>query len=138
MGLARSMATAAACALLGAVAGRVAAAAREQAAAGEPLRLEAAQITVRGRDVVPGLVAALRVNDRPWSYLGVPAWLAAFLVNFSLIAASRELEPVIGLLRGGAREVSAGAPRPAVWTVETASPAMRPPAGEGVFHRFAD
>ncbi|MBM4415950.1 MAG: hypothetical protein FJ035_06845 [Chloroflexi bacterium] len=139
MGFARSAATAAACALLGAVAGRVAAATREQAAAGRPLRLQAAQITVRGRDVVPGLVAALRVNDRPWSYLGVPAWLAAFVVNFSLIEANRELEPLIGMLRGGAaREVTVGPPRPAVWTVEAPAPAVREPARDGVFHRFVD
>jgi hypothetical protein len=139
MKLARAVATAAACALLGALAGRIAAAAREQAAAGEPLRLQPAQVTVHGRDLVPGMIAALRVNDRPWSYLGVPAWLAAFVVNFSLIALSRELEPVIGLLRGGLRELGPDArPSGGVWTVEAVPSAVEPPGDAGAFHPFAD
>ena len=29
-------------------------------------------------------VAALRVGDRPWSYLHIPPWLAAFVVNFAV------------------------------------------------------
>jgi hypothetical protein len=49
---------------------------------------------------MPGLVAALRVHDRPWSFLHIPSWLAAFTVNFAFTALGRELGPLFGALRG--------------------------------------
>lgn len=78
-------------AALGAAAGRIAADLRRQIAAGQEPRIDLDRIDVRGRDVVPGLVAAMRVRSGPWSYLHVPAWLAAFTVNFVLAAFAGEL-----------------------------------------------
>ncbi|MEZ4553926.1 MAG: hypothetical protein R3B59_08465 [Dehalococcoidia bacterium] len=70
---------------------------------------------LRPRDVIPGLIAALRVHDRPWSYLHIPAWLAAFAVNFGLAAAGREFGPLASSLRG--EEDGWGWRRPATrWT----------------------
>jgi len=68
---------------------------------------------LRPRDVIPGLVAALRVHDKPWSFLHIPAWLAAFAVNFGLAAMGRELGPLGNSLRGGDDGWGRPAPR---WT----------------------
>ncbi len=79
-------------AVAGAVAGRVAAEARRRHDAGEePAGLDLSAITVRPQDLVPGLVAALRVRDRPWSWLHIPSWLAAFGVNFGVAAVGGDL-----------------------------------------------
>lgn len=56
---------------------------------------------LRPRDVIPGLIAALRVHDRPWSYLHIPGWLAAFAVNFGLGAMGRDFGPLGGSSPGG-------------------------------------
>ncbi len=77
-------------AALGAIAGRVVADIRRQQAAGEPPHLDIDRITVRPRDIAPGVVAAMRVSGRPWSWLHVPPWLAAFGVNFAITAFARE------------------------------------------------
>lgn len=69
-------------AVLGAVVGRLAFQARERIDAGQPatsVNLAAAQPRVQ--DVIPGLVAAFRVQDAPWSWFHIPAWLAALGVN---------------------------------------------------------
>lgn len=69
-------------AVLGAVLGRLAFQARERMDAGAPvssLNLAAAQPRVQ--DIIPGLVAAFRVQDAPWSWFRIPGWLAALVVN---------------------------------------------------------
>jgi hypothetical protein len=83
-----------ACALAGAVAGRVAFELRRALEAGEEPSIDPAAIEVRPRDVVPGLLVALRSADWPWSYLHLPAWLVAFGVNFLLGAFGPELAPL--------------------------------------------
>ena len=81
------------CAVLGAAAGRVAADLRRRREQGEPLEVTREAAIPRPQEVVPGLIAALRVSDRPWSVLHVPSWLAAFAVNFAFSALGRELRP---------------------------------------------
>lgn len=78
-------------ALIGAVIGRLTADLRRQTEAGEEPHIDLDAITLRPRDVVPGLVAAMRVRDRPWSYLHIPSWLAALCVNFGLAALGGDL-----------------------------------------------
>lgn len=79
-------------ALGGALAGRVAAEARRKSEAGEdPASIDFAAIRVRPQDLVPGLVAAVRVHDQPWSWLHIPSWLAAFGVNFGVSAVGGDL-----------------------------------------------
>jgi len=81
-------------AVAGALGGHIAADIRRQLEAGLSPSIDPARIELRPRDVVPGLLAALRSGDRPWSYLHIPAWFVAFAVNFALGAFSEELEPV--------------------------------------------
>ena len=93
-------------AVAGALAGRLAAELRRRAEAGEELggALEAVSLnprTLSPRELVPGVVAAVRVRDVPWSYLHVPSWLAALSVNFGAAALARELEQLGELTRGG-------------------------------------
>ncbi len=86
-------------ALLGAAIGRAFAEQRRRAEEGEPDLLEEgpeALIEIglaqpKPQELVPGLVAALRVRDRPWSFLGIPPWVAAFAVNFLVTALGRSL-----------------------------------------------
>jgi hypothetical protein len=87
-------------AVAGAVLGRMAADVRRQSEAGEAVRVQAESASLRPRDVMPGLIAALRVHDRPWSYLHIPSWVAAFGVNFAFAALAHELGPLLGALRG--------------------------------------
>jgi hypothetical protein len=87
-------------AILGALVGRLVADLRRQSEAQEQRHVELDSMSVRPRDVMPGLVAALRVRDRPWSYLHIPSWLAAFSVNFAFAALSHELGPLLRTLRG--------------------------------------
>lgn len=96
-------------ALAGAIAGRLVARVREDADEGQaddalpgavaPGAVApgavASSAMVRPQDIVPGLIAALRVSDRPWSYLHLPPWLAAFAVNLLAGAFRRELSPVL-------------------------------------------
>ncbi len=90
--------------VLGAAAGRAFADLRRQQQAGEQptiASLSLDRISVRPQDVAPGIVAAMRVTSRPWSWLHIPPWLAAFAINFGLVAFAREL--------GSLREMSMGA-----------------------------
>lgn len=85
--------------VLGAAAGRAFVDLRKQQAEGEQPTMPSFsldRINVRPQDVAPGVVAAMRVTSRPWSWLHIPPWLAAFAVNFGLVAFAREL----GSLRG--------------------------------------
>jgi hypothetical protein len=89
-------------AVVGAAAGRAAAAARREFEAGETVSVQRGEaFRVRVPEVIPGVVASLRVNERPWSYLRIPPWLAAFAVNFALVALARELRPLLRTLTGG-------------------------------------
>jgi len=77
---------------LGAVLGRVALQTRQRMDAGEPItNVEVRQLNVRAQDVIPGLVAAFRVKDAPWSWFHIPAWIAAFAVNFGVGAAGGDI-----------------------------------------------
>lgn len=80
-------------AVVGAVAGRVAMDLRQRHLRGEPLEIKLDASSLRPQEVVPGLIAAMRVRDRPWSYLHIPGWFAAFAVNFAVSALGRELRP---------------------------------------------
>ncbi len=82
-------------AVLGAAAGRVAADLRRRQEQGEPLEITREAAVPRPQEVVPGLIAAFRVRDRPWSYLHIPGWFAAFAVNFAFSAHGRELRPFV-------------------------------------------
>ena len=81
-------------ALLGAAVGRAFAEQRRRLEAGEMCLidegpaacLDVAMTQPTPKEIVPGLVAALRVGDRPWSFLGIPPWAAAFAVNFLVTA----------------------------------------------------
>ena len=81
-------------AVLGSAAGRAAAELRRRMEQGEPLELSREEIVPQPQELVPGLVAALRVGDRPWRYLHIPPWFAAFAVNFAVAALGRELRPL--------------------------------------------
>lgn len=81
-------------AIAGAVAGRVAAQVRRQQEAGEPIDISLHDVNIRVQDVVPGLVAAVRVRDTPWSWLHIPSWLAAFGVNFGVGAVGGDLSRI--------------------------------------------
>lgn len=79
-------------AAMGAVLGRVILQARGRMDAGEsPADLDLEQLTPRVQDVIPGLVAAFRVKDAPWSWFHIPAWLAAFTVNLGVGAAGGDI-----------------------------------------------
>ncbi len=80
-------------AVLGAVAGRVAMDLRQRQLRGEPLEVKLDASSLRPQEIVPGIIAAMRVRDRPWSYLHIPGWFAAFAVNFAVSALGRELRP---------------------------------------------
>lgn len=81
-------------AVVGAVAGRIAVDLRQRHLRGEPLEVKLDASSLRPQEVVPGLIAAMRVRDRPWSYLHIPGWFAAFAVNFAVAALGRELRPL--------------------------------------------
>jgi hypothetical protein len=79
-------------AALGAVLGRIALEARQKMDAGEsPTSVDLRHVTLRVQDIVPGLVAAFRVKDAPWSWFHIPSWLAAFGVNFGLTAVGGDI-----------------------------------------------
>ena len=69
-------------AIAGALAGRITAELRRRAETGEELSGALDQIslnprTLSPRELVPGIVAAVRVRDVPWCYLNLPPWTAA-------------------------------------------------------------
>ncbi len=81
-------------AVAGAVAGRIAAEVRRQQESGDPVDISLSDVRIRAQDIVPGLVAAARVRDTPWSWLHIPSWLAAFGVNFSVGAVGGDLSRI--------------------------------------------
>ncbi len=105
-------------AVAGALLGRLAAELRRRAEHGDELAgvLDHVSLdprTLTPREVVPGLVAAVRVGDVPWSYLHIPRWLAALCVNGGAAALARELaqiEELMELRPSESRERAGGAP----------------------------
>ncbi len=76
----------------GAVLGRVILEARRRQEAGlDPTDIDIRRVTLRPQDLVPGIVAALRVNDAPWSWLHIPSPLAAFGVNLGVASFGGDL-----------------------------------------------
>lgn len=141
MGKVRTAIVAVVCAVLGAVAGRAVVQWRRQTAAGRQPNLDFAALQPGPREVVSGLVAALRVQDRPWSYLRIPSWLAAFAVNLAVGALAQELAPLLrafGIatpeapVHGGSNGArAAGIVTSEIWTAETLSPSPEPPSPPG-------
>jgi len=79
-------------AAVGAALGKVALQARHRMDAGEPLtQVEFSDLNLRAQDFIPGLVAAFRVKDAPWSWFHIPGWMAAFAVNFGIGAAGGDI-----------------------------------------------
>lgn len=79
-------------ALTGAVIGRIVLEARRRREAGlDPLGVDVRRVTLRPQDMVPGIVAAFRVEDAPWSWLHIPSPLAAFGVNLGVAAFGGDL-----------------------------------------------
>jgi hypothetical protein len=84
-----------AAAVLGAALGRAAFEARERMQAGEDVTaLDLEHVKPRIQDVIPGLVAAFRVKDAPWSWFHIPSWLAAFAVNLALAAVGGDIASI--------------------------------------------
>lgn len=108
-------------AALGVVLGRLVAGLRREAQGEAAMAFDAAALVPQPQDVVPGLVAALRVSDAPWSALHVPPWLAAFAVNFALTALGSEIAPLLrtfGIGGDDADEDARPRDRADLWTVE--------------------
>lgn len=63
--------------------------------------LWAGGLRLRPQDIVPGIVAAFRVSEAPWSWLHIPGWLAAFVVNFAAAALSGDLRRLRDLFEAG-------------------------------------
>ena len=100
-------------ALAGAAAGHALGELRRRREAGDPSTPTLEELLPRPQEVVPGLVAAMRVRERPWSLLHIPPWLAAFTVNFVVAVVSSEF-------RSSTREA------PAIEGVATPPPAPPP------------
>jgi hypothetical protein len=112
-------------AALGAVLGRLVAGLRRESQGEEAMAFDAGSLTPSPQELVPGIVAAMRVTDAPWSALHVPPWLAAFVVNFSMAALGRELGPLLKTFGFGGNEDDSMARPGDIWTVE-ARPAAEP------------
>jgi hypothetical protein len=132
-------------AALGVVLGRLVAGLRREAQGEQAMAFDASTLVPQPQDVVPGLVAALRVSDAPWSALHVPPWLAAFAVNFALTALGSEIAPWLRTFGIGGDEDDEAEPargRGDLWTVEAnrePEPASRPspsPASGGTYPGF--
>ena len=116
-------------AVLGAVAGRVAMDLRQRQLRGEPLEVKLDASSLRPQEIVPGIIAAMRVRDRPWSYLHIPGWFAAFAVNFAVSALGREFRSPTDDAPGDAAPSSDPADRSRT-ILATAEPGP-PPASSG-------
>jgi hypothetical protein len=79
-------------AVVGSVLGRYAARAHARIDSGEDPLGTAFEFNIRPQELVPGVVAAFRVGEPPWSWLHVPAWLAAFATNFAVTAVGGDLD----------------------------------------------
>lgn len=79
-------------AVVGSALGRYAAQIHARIDAGEDPLGAAFEFDIRPQELVPGVVAAFRVGEPPWSWLHVPAWLAAFATNFAVTAVGGDLD----------------------------------------------
>lgn len=78
---------------IGALVGRWVAEARARIDNGDdPLAVDLKDLQVRPQDFIPGVVAAFRVGEPPWSWLHIPSWLAAFGTNFAAAAVGGDLD----------------------------------------------
>jgi hypothetical protein len=130
-------------AVLGVMAGRAFERWRRPRDEAQPLDFAALQ--PRPRELIPGLIAALRVRDQPWSYLRIPSWLAAFGVNFAVVALSRELGPLLEALGFASADEAddeleptpiAPPRRPEIWTAEVPPEPPVSPASTPGFRPF--
>jgi hypothetical protein len=79
-------------AVVGSALGRYATQMHSRIDAGEdPLGAEF-EFDLRPQELVPGVVAAFRIGEPPWSWFHVPAWLAAFATNFAVAAVGGDLD----------------------------------------------
>jgi hypothetical protein len=79
-------------AVVGSALGRYAAQMHARIDAGDdPLGAEF-DFEIRPQELVPGVVAAFRVGEPPWSWFNVPAWMAAFATNFAVAAVGGDLD----------------------------------------------
>ena len=120
-------------AIVGAVAGRVAAEVRRQQEAGEPIDISLNDVKVQIQDLVPGLVAAARVRDTPWSWLHIPSWMAAFGVNFGVGAVGGDLSRIREMAERAAFgfagiEIPRDEPAEVIYAVVDDEPPTAPPA----------
>ena len=77
----------------GVLIGRLAAKVRAGSETGEdPLRIDTSDLEISPKDMAPGVIAALRVGDPPWSWLHIPGWLAAFGTNFAVTAVGGDMD----------------------------------------------
>jgi hypothetical protein len=138
MRLIRTVLAAMAAAVLGVVLGRLVAGMRREAQGGEPF--DVASLRPSPQEVVPGLVAALRAQDSPWSALHIPPWLAAFTVNLAMTAIGREIAPLLRSFGLGGEEPEASSAGD-IWTVDASAgtDAVRPAAEDAMpgFRPFA-
>jgi len=77
-------------------------------------------IRLRPQDLVPGVVAAFRVSEPPWSWLHLPGWLAAFGVNFAAAALAGDLGRLREMFESGGISLGdswADPPSAANWSV---------------------
>jgi len=79
-------------AVIGAALGRYASQVHARIEAGEDPLSTDFELDIRPQEIVPGVVAAFRVGEPPWSWLHVPAWLAAFATNFAIAAVGGDLD----------------------------------------------
>jgi hypothetical protein len=117
-------------ALLGAVAGRVVAEQRSWIDNGNamPPKMNILIASPRPQEIIPGLVAAIRVGNRPWSFLRISPWLAAFVVNFVITAMGAKLQPLAHENNRALRELDFDKPpaSPSTSSAETVATHMRP------------
>ena len=96
----RSILLACAGAFLGAVAGRALVELRHRRHGADLPPISPRDLLPGPGDVIPGLIAAARASEPPWSYLHIPRWLAAAGVSFVTTAFSRELQPLFDVATG--------------------------------------
>ncbi|MBM3140340.1 MAG: hypothetical protein FJZ92_09055 [Chloroflexi bacterium] len=58
-------------------------------------------LRIRPQEVVPGIVAAFRVGEPPWSWLHIPGWLVAFAVNLGTTAFGGQLHHLREMVEQG-------------------------------------
>ena len=77
----------------GVLIGRWAAKVRARSESGEnPLKMDISDLEINPQDMAPGVIAAFRVGEPPWSWLHVPGWVAAFGTNFAVTAVGGDLD----------------------------------------------